>query len=71
MEDTVSFKIGDKVRVVNSSNKLVGKTGCVANFRSGKQIIPNGTLNTKNLVVVKLDDTGVLEEFLFSELEKI
>jgi len=71
MEETVSFKRGDKVRVINTSNKLVGKTGCVENFRSGKQIIRNGTLKTKNLVVVKLDGTGDLEQFLFGELEKI
>jgi len=71
MEETVSFKRGDKVRVINTSNKLVGKTGCVENFHSGKQIIRNGTLKTKNLVVVKLDGTGDLEQFLFGELEKI
>ena len=71
MKDMLSFKIGDRVRVTNEENKLVGKTGLVNFFLPGEQINIIERPIKKNLVVVKMDDTGELEQFLFEELTKL
>jgi len=71
MKDMLNLKIGDRVRVTNEANILVGKTGIVTFFLPGEQITTIGRPIIKNQVAVKMDDTGELEQFFFEELAKI
>ncbi|MFC1991435.1 hypothetical protein ACFLVC_01725 [Chloroflexota bacterium] len=72
MEEEFSLKFGDNVRIINPSNRpFFRKTGCVDSFLPGKQLLRDGTFTIKNLVSVKLDDSGKLEQFRFDELEII
>ena len=70
MKDIISFEKGDRVRVINEANELVGKTGVVSFFLPGEQTKYIGRGIIKNLVVVKMDDTRELEQFSFEELVK-
>lgn len=71
MKDMLQLRIGDRVQVTNEENKLVGKTGFVTFFLPGEQINIIERPIIKNLVVVKMDNTGELEQFFFEELTKL
>jgi len=71
MKGALSFTVGDRVQVFTASHKLVGKTGVVSFFLPGEQITSIGRTGPKNLIAVKMDDTGELEQFFFEELAKI
>ncbi len=68
MRESVIFKIGDKVRIIeHSDNTYTGKIGTLLETKSIRSAIKGQVIKEK-VCEVKLEDTGDIVECLLSQL---
>ncbi len=71
MEESVTFKIGDKVEIIeHSNNAYVGKIGSLITAKTIHPAI-NGQVIKEKVYKIKLDDTGDIVDCLLSQLCKV
>lgn len=71
MGESVTFRIGDKVKIIeHSNNACVGKIGTLLIAKTIRPAI-KGQVIKKKVCKVRLDDTGDIVDCFLSQLSKI